>query len=422
MVFLLAFILLVLLCLVSFIQLLYLESLRLLTRDFEALGYFKQTLEARLGFETEQGAFVFSLIKHTLLVLSGAVFVAVAAWRGDAWQGWLEGFLLAWGVMLGASYVLPQILYRRTSSEWILPLVPFLKFLALLFRPLTMLLGFLQSIFELGTPGPNAEKSEPGDEIEALITAGEEEGIIEKEDSRLIQNVVAFGDKRVHEVMTPRREIIAIEIDKTLDDLRRLAKEQQFSRIPVFEGSLDRIRGFIHVRDYYELDDAQRMTHTISGLVRELKAVPESKPVPELLREMQDRGIHIVYVVNEYGRVAGLATMEDLVEEVFGEIRDEHEPQHDVERTQDGAIIVSGAFDLDHLEEYFGFRPHEDIESTTVGGLTCEWHGAVPTPGEFVEREGLRIEVLAADDYRVDKVKISIMPAAEPESETHEQR
>jgi len=418
MIFLVAFILLTVLSLVSFIQLLYLESLRLLTRDFEALQFFKETLEARLGYETEQGAFVFSLIKHTLLVLSGAVFVALAAARGASWQGWLEGFLLAWGVMIASSYVLPQILYRRASSEWVLPLVPLVKFLALLFRPLTLLLGFLQSIFELGTPGPSLEKSEPGDEIEALITAGEEEGIIEKEDSRLIQNVVAFGDKRVHEVMTPRREIIAIEVDKTLDDLRRLAKEQQFSRIPVFEGSLDRIRGFIHVRDLYELDEAQRLTQTIEGLLRELKAVPESKPVPELLREMQGRGIHIVYVVNEYGRVAGLATMEDLVEEVFGEIRDEHEPQHDVEQTLDGGIIVSGAFDLDHLEEHFGYKPHDDIESTTVGGLACEWHGAVPKPGEFVEREGLRIEVLAADDFRVDRVKISLAPADEPESET----
>ncbi len=406
------------LCLVSFVQLLYLESLRLLTRDFKALEFFKQTLEERLGYETEQGAFVFSLIKHTLLVLTGAAFIGLSAAPGAGWQSWLEGFLLAWGVMLAASYVLPQILYRRTSGSWLAPLVPLLQFLALLFKPLTLLLSFLHSIFELGTPGPPGEKSEPGDEIEALITAGEEEGIIEKEDSRLIQNVVAFGDKRVHEVMTPRREIVAIEIDKTLEDLRRLAKEQQFSRIPVFEDTLDHLRGFIHVRDLYELDDAQRRTQTIEGLLRDLKPVPESKPVPDLLREMQDCGIHIVYVVNEYGRVAGLATMEDLVEEVFGEIRDEHEPNDDVERAADGAILVSGAFDLDHLEEHFGFRPQDHIESTTVGGLACEWYGAVPLVGESIEREGLRLDILAADDFRVDRVRISVAPAAEPESET----
>jgi len=134
---------------------------------------------------------------------------------------------------------------------------------------------------------------------------------------------------------------------------------------------------------------------------------------------MQERGIHIVYVVDEYGRVAGLATMEDLVEEVFGEIRDEHEPQHDVERNEDGSITVSGAFDIDHLNEYFGFRPGEDVEATTIGGLVSEWHGSVPRPGEVVEKEGLRIEVLSADDYRVDRVRVSAAPASQ-EAPDHE--
>lgn len=162
----------------------------------------------------------------------------------------------------------------------------------------------------------------------------------------------------------------------------------------------------MHVRDLYELDDEQRKTKTLRDLIRELQPVPEMKPVPKLLREMQERGIHIVYVVDEYGSVAGLATMEDLVEEVFGEIRDEHEPQHDVERGNDGSITVSGSFDVDHLQEYFGYRPGEGIQPTTVGGLASEWYGAVPAVGTIVEQDGLKIEILAADDFRVDKVRI----------------
>jgi len=415
----LAFVLASALCLVSFVQLLYLESLRLRTREYDALTYFKEELQERLGLETEDGAFVYSLIKHTLLVFSGASFVAAAALRGEGWMGLLEGFLFGWFVMMAAAYILPQILYRRSSARWALPLVPFLRFLALIFRPLTMLLGFLQSLLELGSPNAVEEKQDPSEEIDALITAGEEEGIIEKEDSRLIQNVVAFGDKRVREVMTPRRSIVAIEVNSSLDDLRRLAKEQQFSRIPVFEGDIDHIVGFVHVRDLYELDDEQRRNKTVRVLMRPIEAVPETKPVAKLLREMQERGIHIVYVVDEYGRLAGLATMEDLVEEVFGEIRDEHEPQHDVERLPDGSVVVSGAFDLDHLHEFFGFRPEEGIEATTVGGLASEWFGAVPKPGVVVQRDGLRIEVLSADDFRVDKVKISaVTPAEDDEAES----
>jgi len=418
-IFVVAFVLTTVLCLVSFLQVLYLESLRLRTREFEALTYFKDELQDRLGYDTEAGAFVFSLIKHTLLVVCGAAFVAAAASRGDGWKGLLEGFLLGWGVMMAASYVLPQILYRRSAGRWALPLVPFMRLLALLFRPLTMILGFLQSLFELGSPHRAEEKQDPNEEIDALITAGEEEGIIEKEDSRLIQNVVAFGDKRVREVMTSRRSIVAIDVSDTLDELRKLAKEQQFSRIPVYENDVDHIVGFVHVRDLYELDDEQRNTRTLRDLMRPIEPVPETKPVARLLREMQERGIHIVYVVDEYGRLAGLATMEDLVEEVFGEIRDEHEPQHDVERSPDGSITVSGSFDLDHLHEYFGFRPEEGTESTTVGGLASEWLGAVPKPGTVVERDPLRIEILSADDFRVDKVRISTVPKPdEGEAET----
>ncbi len=417
MIFLLAFVLAAVLCLVCFVQVLYLESLRLRTREFEALTYFKEELQARLGYETEQGAFVFSLMKHTLLVFCGAAFVAAAAARGEGWQGLAEGFVAGWLVMMGAAYVLPQILYRRSSGRWALPLVPLLKFFALLFRPLTMLLGFLQSLFELSAAEEAEDRQDAAEDIEALISAGEEEGIIEKEDSRLIQNVVAFGDKRVREVMTPRPSIVAIEAAEPLESLRRLAKEQQFSRIPVYEGTIDRMVGFVHVRDLYELDDEQRRARSLRDLMRPMQAVPETKPVAKLLREMQERGIHIVYVVDEYGRLAGLATMEDLVEEVFGEIRDEHEPQHDVEKGEDGSVVVSGSFDLDHLEELFGFRPEEGTESTTVGGLASEWAGAVPKAGESIEHGGLRIEILSADDYRVDQVRISLLEPREGEKE-----
>ncbi len=417
MIFLLAALFLALLTVVGFVQLLYLESLRLRTRETAALAWFKERLQDELGYETEQGAFVFSFVKHTLLVLCGASLVLASP--GQSWLSRLEPAAAAWLVMVIASYILPQVLYRRSSGRWITPLVPVLRLVELLFRPVTLTLGFLEKLFELGEPGQPEAPASSADEIEALITAGEEEGILEREDSRLIQNVVAFGDKRVREVMTPRRSIVAMDVRSSLEDLRRLAKEQQFSRIPIYDGEIDRIIGFVHVRDLFELDDEHRHSRTIRDLMRPIEAVPETKPVPVLLREMQERGIHIAYVVDEYGRVAGLVTMEDLVEEVFGEIRDEHEPQHDVERNADGSITVSGAFDLDHLDEYFGFRPGEEIEATTVGGLVSEWHGSVPRPGEVVERDGLRIEVLSADDYRVDRVRVS---AAAPSSQENADR
>jgi CBS domain containing-hemolysin-like protein len=157
----------------------------------------------------------------------------------------------------------------------------------------------------------------------------------------------------------------------------------------------------------FELDEADREHRKVAGLVRELKPVPETKRVCDLLREMQQNGAHMAVVVDEYGNTAGIATMEDLVEEVFGEIRDEHEPTADIEEEPDGSYVVSGSFDLDHLHELVAFRPEEEMESTTVGGLVTEWLGHVPKKGEIVEQQGIKLEVVAGNDLRVDKVRIS---------------
>jgi CBS domain containing-hemolysin-like protein len=219
--------------------------------------------------------------------------------------------------------------------------------------------------------------------------------------------------------MTPRRQMITIEAALSLDDLRTLARNEQFSRIPVTGDSIDDIVGFVHVRDMFELDPAESARKSIRDLMRPIAGVPETKLASNLVKEMQNSGTHIVYVVDEYGNVAGLVTLEDLMEEVFGEIRDEHEPAHDLVRNTDGSVTVSGSFDVDHLHELFGFRPEDEIESSTIGGLVTEWLGEVPPAGAAVERDGLRLEVLAADPLRVVKVRVSrAAEADDTEAET----
>lgn len=191
----------------------------------------------------------------------------------------------------------------------------------------------MQSLAELSErEGQQEDEQTPAENIEALISAGEEEGLFEEDDRKLIQSVVEFGDKTVREVMTPRPNIVAIEKGKSLEELRQVVLDEQYSRIPVYDGSIDNITGFVHVRDMFELDPEERKRRTVAELVRELEPVPETKPVTELLKEMQQHGSHMAVVVDEYGNTAGIATMEDLMEEVFGEIRDEHEPDSDVEK------------------------------------------------------------------------------------------
>jgi len=406
---LIAVLLALLLALVSFVQLLYLEALRLRAREVPALEFFKETLEDRLRFKLEEGALAYSLIKHSSMVLLGVIAAWLILARGPALSyTLLETALAAWLVMMLAAYVVPHLLYRRTAGRWLLPAAPLVRALALLAKPLVSLLAFLQSLAELGgAPSPAEENADGNGEFEAFISAGAEEGLIEEDDRKLIHSVVAFGDKTVREVMTPRPNIVAIRHDSSLEELRELVIHEQFSRIPVYEDSIDEITGFVHVRDMFEMDYAQRAHRHVKELVRPVRFVPETKPVDDLFREMQHDGAHIAIVVDEYGNTAGLATMEDLVEEILGEIRDEHEPTQDVFQEADSSYLVSGSFDLDLLEDLLGFRPQEETESTTVGGLVTEWLGHVPQAGESVEREGIRIEVTAASERRVSQVRVS---------------
>jgi CBS domain containing-hemolysin-like protein len=319
-----------------------------------------------------------------------------------------QACLSAWLTMLGATYIAPHLLYRRSSGRWLEPLVPVLRGLVLLVYPLVTLFGFFQSLSELTeNPETAEEPPTPAENVEALIAAGAEGGLIGEGDRELIQSVVAFGDKTVREVMTPRPSIVAIDANQSLEDLRQLVINEQYSRIPVYEGSVDHIVGFVHVRDMFELEEGDRKNRTVRELLRPIRFVPETKAVNDLLREMQNDRAHMAIVVDEYGNTAGLATMEDLMEQVFGEIQDEHEPERDIVQEASGDYIVSGNFGLDRLEELVDFHPAEQPESTTVGGLVMEWLGRVPQPGESVEREGVRVEVLASNELRVEQVRIS---------------
>ncbi len=406
-----------LLCLVTLVQLLYMESLRLRARDLPTLRLFKETLEDRIGAKSNHGALVFSLVKHTCLLSLALLVFALQAGSGQpVWEVLVAAAFFAFLLMLLLTYVLPQMLYRKTTGQWLLAVVPLLRFLVVAVKPLTAGLSFFQSLVELAQPDEEqAEEPHTSEQVEALISKGTEEGILEETDRKLIHSVVAFGDKTVREVMTPRPHIVGIDGAKSLEDLRELVITEQYSRIPVYEGTIDVVVGFVHVRDMFELDEQERKKKKIGELVRQVQHVPETKPTSALLREMQETGAHMAIVVDEYGNTAGLVTMEDLVEEILGEIRDEHEPTKDV--TEDGpdAYVVAGNLDLDRLHDLFGFRPEEETESTTVGGLMTEWLGHVPHVGESIERDGICLQALAGNGLRVEQVRISKAESAKTE-------
>jgi putative hemolysin len=272
-----------------------------------------------------------------------------------------------------------------------------------------------------------AEEEAAGD-VEALLEAGEEEGILKESDRELVRSAVEFGDKLARDVMTPRPQIFAVPESTTLAEFLEELREHNFSRVPVYAGTLDAITGIAFAHDLLQITDVEARTRTVASIQRPAALVPETKKGYELLREMQREKQHMRIVIDEYGEVAGLVTIEDLLEQIVGNIGDEHEDEDDarVEDAQaegDGVWLVPGGFDVDRLEELVGteWQPEESYEAQTVGGLVSEAEGRIPHAGEVVEVGKLRIEVVASSDRRVEMVRVTVM-AAEAEGLTVEAR
>ncbi|MGA2219156.1 MAG: hemolysin family protein, partial [Terracidiphilus sp.] len=235
-------------------------------------------------------------------------------------------------------------------------------------------------------------------------------------DIDLVRSAVEFGDKLVREVMTPRPEVFAVPEGITLERFLEQLKEHNYSRVPVYSGSLDNVAGIAFAHDLLQITDEEARTRTVASIKRPAEFVPETKRGYELLREMQREQQHMRIVIDEYGGVSGLVTIEDLLEQIVGNIRDEHEEETTVEEPQrepGGVWLVPGGFPVGRLSDLFGeidgFGDLDNAyEATTLGGLVSEIEGRIPHAGEVVmlEPPGLRIEVVASTDRRVDRLRV----------------
>jgi CBS domain containing-hemolysin-like protein len=255
---------------------------------------------------------------------------------------------------------------------------------------------------------PAASDGDPEtvDPTKAYIETGAQEGLIEGEERRLLQSIVDFGDTLVREVMTPRPDIVAIDERATIGELRALFREQEYSRFPVFKESLDNIVGFVFVKDLVALDAASD-SRGITPLLRPAAVVPESKRVPELLKQFQRHQTQIAIVVDEYGGTAGLVTIEDMLEEIVGEIRDEYDVESEpIVDEGGGRFVFNGKVDIDEINQRLGVHiEREGFE--TVGGYLLTHLGRVPAVGDRLDIDDLSMEVLEVERRRIRKVRIA---------------
>ncbi|HEV2617188.1 MAG TPA: hemolysin family protein [Candidatus Acidoferrales bacterium] len=381
------------------------------------LDAYVSEIEPRLRIARFRAGGTFSLLTRLwLVVVSVLTARAVILFAGETWQIVAEMiFFLGLEVIVGMQF-LPALLLARTKGKWLIAILPVIRLFAWLVWPIQSILEFAISLLHISDEPDSDAPTDDQHAIEAIVDAATEQGILEQDEARLIEQVVEFSDKRVREVMTPRPDVVAIPAGATIEQLRRVLVEAKLSRLPVYENNLDEIIGIVIARDVLQVPESESVQRTVRELVRPALFVPEAKMGSSLLKEMQRKSQQMAIVIDEYGSMAGVVTAEDLVEEIVGEIGEEdRQPVPDVIRESSGSMVLRGSLAVEKLEELFGIHLNDrDVESTaaTVAGLLNHIAGHVPEAGEKLDYDGLQFEVLEANQRKVLRLRARRHPEA----------
>lgn len=369
--------------------------------------FLKQVLENRPRFSFAISASI-QILLVVVAVLVTSISLALFQNRRFILIGLLAGLLLA-GIF---RQLIPLFISTRDPEGtllFLLPVIrPFLPLMAFAADPFHRLFDRSRRKEQEQEAGDEEEEQDPGDDIQALIDVGEAEGILEEEEGELIHSILEFGDTRVSEVMTPRPDIVAVPAAATVREARDIMVESKYSRLPAFRDQIDNVEGIIYVRDLLERWAEGNEDGPIAPLVRPVYFVPETKAVAELLEEMQKAHVQLSMVIDEYGGVSGLVTVEDILEEIVGEIEDEDiagEELKDIVKDAKGCYDVLGSTEIGKIERLFDMEIEAD-DFTTIAGLVINESGKVPQPGEQLTFHGLDVEVLEADERRIGRLRV----------------
>jgi magnesium and cobalt exporter, CNNM family len=402
----------------SYLTLIYRELGRMTTgRVHEHLEIFEAEIEPKLNINRRSGGRTFRILGHFWLA-----FVVLETTRGvvylvpNRWEAGVQFLVFLSLEVVILMHFVPDMLLYRTTGRWLLPLLPLVRAAMWLVWPIRIFLEgaeTLARISEQEVERTEEQRTEEG--IEALVEVAEEEGIIEPEQADLIEQVVEFSDKRVREVMTPRPDVVSIKADSSLEEMHAKYVETNLAKMPVYDRSPDDIVGVVHAQDLLQVADADLPKCKVRELMKPILFVPETKVGSDLLREMRQKGQSMVVVIDEHGSVAGIATVEDLVEEIVGEsARGSVQPAPDAVREADGSLVLRGSMSISDVEKLLSvqFGEHSDETVTTMAGLMSHALGKVPAPGDKIDLEGYRFEVLESNQRKVLRLRARRLVAA----------
>ena len=330
----------------------------------------------------------------------------------STWARYLATFLITGTVTLFSSVALPQTIASHTAELAISVCAGFLYWLRLIFRPLLAINAAMNSLAKraAGDDGEEAEQEKIEEQIITAVEAGEKEGLVDPAEREMIESVIKFRDTTVGQIMTARHEIVALESTATLTEIKQEIERTGLSRLPVYEGTLDHITGVLYARDLLSYIGQSVETFDIKVATRPAIYVPETKPLKDLLRDFRLLKIHMAIVLDEYGGTAGIVTIEDVLEELVGEISDEHEPHEEamVQKIDDLTWEADARIELGELNRLLSLDLPEDADYQTLGGFVSTTVGRIPEKGAAFVHHGARFTVLAAEPQRVIRVKIEL--------------
>jgi CBS domain containing-hemolysin-like protein len=350
-----------------------------------------------------------------------AAQIGRVAWLTPA-AGWLAALIVIFVlglVMLIFGQLLPSLLALNYAERVALNSARWMSILGILTWPLARLVVGASHLLA-GHPGAGGEAGLPfitEEEIKTMVDAGEEGGVIAEDEKEMIYNIFTLGDTLVREVMVPRIDILAVDVASPLLEALNAILAAGHSRVPVYRDTIDNVIGLLYIKDVLPLMLQCRTDAPLTELLREPFFVPETKKADDLLLEMQSRKVHMAIVVDEYGGTAGLITIEDLLEEIVGEIQDEYDSEEPVyEAIGDNEYLMKARMNLDDVAQLLEVElPDED--SDTLGGFIVKRLGRVPAAGDMVEHNGLRLVIQAVNGRRIDDVRVTRLPPAEPAGE-----
>lgn len=367
------------------------------------------------------------LVGNNIVNISSSALATKMAtdYFGDAGVGIATGIMTLLVLVFGE--VVPKNLAAAHAEGWAMFIAPFMKVMSVILTPVVVLLTKLSdTVVRFSKKNKEEDQTITEDEFKILVNVGQEEGVFDESETEMINSIMEFDETYVKAIMVPRIDIVAVDVEDSINEVLRLIIDGGHSRIPAYEDSIDNIVGILYAKDIFEHLDADFNELKVKALIRDAYYIPETKKVSDLLNELRLKKVHMAIILDEYGGTNGLVTIEDLIEEIIGDIQDEYDVEEDlIVMHSDNQLVADARAPIGDVEEAFDVELDEEIledsEADTIGGLAFEHLGGIPEVDDEVTVGRFLIRIVNVSGRRITKVEVTLLPPEEDEDEEDEE-